>query len=637
MTTSNTNFPSWSGFETLLGAVQTAYAANYLEVKSIGENLATNLFSATSISIINSKSATGSGGGMTFSYHGAGFGTSKPIFTQVDIMDSSSNTFTVVGTSIAKGKITSIDGNIKGFIEHDVGSFSGGTVVLTNWSSTIPTALGSVSFVQVGKSTTYSATSAIDKFTSITISDDSGHSASISGLNFSYAYNPETDYYTRDYASMLIEILSGKDTVNGSASDDELKTFSGDDVLNGLAGNDVLDGGAGNDTLAGGSGNDTMDGGEGSDLYVIALAGDYNTGDVIQDTGASGTDEVRFTSATASTLTLESSLIGIETVVIGTGTGATAVTTATTALNIDAALVTTTLSITGNAGNNSLTGGLGNDTLTGGAGADTFTVTSGTDTITDLGKKGADILIVASAATANATVTTAWTATSFTTNAGTANISTNGLAVNLAAATGANGYSVTNTGAATTLTGSRLDDVLTGGVGKDTLVGSAGNDTLTGGKGADSLTGGSGTDTFVFTTGDSGQTASFDIIRDYFKGAVGTGDLIDFSANLTIGGSDTAATATQALINQDTGIATFAAGSGKKLGDALLDIATRFTAATNTSGEFSFFKVNNTGDYYLYISDGVAGVTADDDVIQLVGVSSISSIDLTGGNLTITG
>ena len=67
------------------------------------------------------------------------------------------------------------------------------------------------------------------------------------------------------------------------------------------------------------------------------------------------------------------------------------------------------------------------------------------------------------------------------------------------------------------------------------------------------------------------------------------------------------------------------------------DIAASFTAATNTAGEFAFFKVNGSGDYYLFISDGTAGATANDDVIQLVGINSIGSIDLTGGNLTITG
>ena len=86
-----------------------------------------------------------------------------------------------------------------------------------------------------------------------------------------------------------------------------------------------------------------------------------------------------------------------------------------------------------------------------------------------------------------------------------------------------------------------------------------------------------------------------------------------------------------------TGVATFATGSGTTLSDALLDVTARMTAAKNTKGEFVLFKVNGTGDYYAFISDGTAGVGANDVLIQLVGITSISGIDLTGGNLTITG
>ena len=82
---------------------------------------------------------------------------------------------------------------------------------------------------------------------------------------------------------------------------------------------------------------------------------------------------------------------------IGTGTATAAVTTATTAINVSAAALTSAVSIIGNAGINILTGGsgadtlaggLGNDNLTGGAGNDRFIFNSATgatniDTITD--------------------------------------------------------------------------------------------------------------------------------------------------------------------------------------------------------------------------------------------------------------
>src|SRR6185369_5934620 len=132
-------------------------------------------------------------------------------------------------------------------------------------------------------------------------------------------------------------------------------------------------------------------------------------------------------------------------------------------------------------GDDILSGGSDNDTLMGGTGNDTFTVDAGIDTIADLGD-GSDVLVVSTvAATANAMVVAAFTATAATSNAGTANLTTAGFAVNLASATGANGFTVTNTGAATTLTGSAKADTLIGGTGNDTLVGGAGNDTLTGG------------------------------------------------------------------------------------------------------------------------------------------------------------
>ncbi|MBP8148209.1 MAG: choice-of-anchor L domain-containing protein [Limnohabitans sp.] len=261
------------------------------------------------------------------------------------------------------------------------------------------------------------------------------------------------------------------------------------DALNGTAGVDLISGWGGNDTMTGAGGTDLMDGGEGSDLYIVAATADHGAAE-FNDSGLVGTDEVRFTSAVAnSTLTLYAGDLGIEKVVIGTGTAATAVSTGKTALNVNASALTYGIALAGNAGANKLTGGLGNDTLTGNAGIDTFNVTAGTDTIADVGNGGADVLNVSLGATANATVTTSWTASAATVNKGVVNLSSNGLAVNLAAITattaGNLGYHVTNTGTATTLTGSSLGDWLTGAAGNDTLVGGAGVDALNGGAGSD--------------------------------------------------------------------------------------------------------------------------------------------------------
>ena len=115
-----------------------------------------------------------------------------------------------------------------------------------------------------------------------------------------------------------------------------------------------------------------------------------------------------------------------------------------------------------------LVGGAGNDSLTGGSGIDTFTVDIGTDTITDLGVGGADVLTVALGATAYATVGAAWTATAASVNNGTEYLSSAGYKVDLSGILTGNGFSVTNTEAAVSFTGSSGNDTLIGGVGNDT-------------------------------------------------------------------------------------------------------------------------------------------------------------------------
>jgi hypothetical protein len=60
-------------------------------------------------------------------------------------------------------------------------------------------------------------------------------------------------------------------------------------------------------------------------------------------------------------------------------------------------------------------------------------------------------------------------------------------------------------------------------------------------------------------------------------------------------------------------------------------------AAGDAAGELALFRVGGAGSYYMFMSDGVAGVGPSDVVVQLANVTSVASINLTGGNLTITG
>src|SRR5688572_14964883 len=104
--------------------------------------------------------------------------------------------------------------------------------------------------------------------------------------------------------------------------------------------------------------------------------------------GGLGTDELRFSSVLADDfLIIADNITGIERVVIGTGSGTTAVTSGILNHGVDAAEALNALAITGNAGANLIFGTLFNDTITGGAGADEL-----------YGGAGNDIFIVASGA-----------------------------------------------------------------------------------------------------------------------------------------------------------------------------------------------------------------------------------------------
>ena len=272
------------------------------------------------------------------------------------------------------------------------------------------------------------------------------------------AGNAYTGISTYDFTT-----AAGNNVITGTASADTLAGTAGIDTINGLAGDDIITGGAGTDAL---------NGGDGSDIYIMALTADHTAAEVA-DTGASGTDEVRFTSTTASTLTLYAGDTGIETVTIGTGTAAAAVLTGTTALNIDASALTYGIKLIGNAGANVLTGGSGNDTLQGGAGNDTLNGGAGFDY--------ADYSNATTAITANLSLTTSQNTV------------------------GAGSDTLTNIEG---LLGGSAGDTLTGNSSDNTLYGRGGNDTLTGGVGAD---------WFVFDTTPN-ATSNKDTITDFVSG-----------------------------------------------------------------------------------------------------------------------
>jgi Ca2+-binding RTX toxin-like protein len=356
---------------------------------------------------------------------------------------------------------------------------------------------------------------------------------------------------------------------------DNITGGAGSDTLNGGSGNDILEGGAGNDWITGGAGGDKQTGGLGNDTFVIEAITDIAAGESIDGTAETATlDSIRIDDAGAYALG---------------GTNIDLVFVNENASGFDLTLNSTMVASA--------------DANKDGVGGDLYI---GTDVSMTFGViiRGGDLI-------------------------SNTRINVDGV----------------NFGGADDITGGLGNDIITSGSGDDSIFGGKGNDTLNGGAGADlikggddadTMTGGAGADRFHLFNFESGQTiGTIDVITDYTKGAVGVGDKIDSLFALAIGGSNAAASAGEASINQTTGVATFAAGSGITLDDALADIAGRFAATVGGSDHIALFQVGGGGDFHLFISEGDAGLTAGDLVVRLIGITSIGAIDLTGGDLTI--
>jgi len=159
----------------------------------------------------------------------------------------------------------------------------------------------------------------------------------------------------------------------GNVLDNYIAGNAGANIIYGGSGADHLYGGAGNDTLYDGISAtvadifpantsaaffNTMDGGNNSDTYYVTV-----TGDVITDTGTTGTDVVN----------------SMVTYVLAAGDGVETLNlTGTSAINATGNDAGNTLQ--GNGAANTITGGAGNDTINGGAGKDTLISGGGTDT-----------------------------------------------------------------------------------------------------------------------------------------------------------------------------------------------------------------------------------------------------------------
>ena len=305
--------------------------------------------------------------------------------------------------------------------------------------------------------------------------------------------------YTGATAGVTVNLTLTTAQATGGAGTDMLSQVedligSGyNDVLTGNTGANRIDGGVGRDTITGGGGADTVLGGDGDDLFVGSTLAEHAAGEQI--IGGAGTDELRFASTAAGTLVLGAG-VDVERVVIGTGTGLSAVTTATTAINLNAAAMQQGVTLVGNAGSNQLTGTGFNDRLEGGVGNDTLIGGAGNDVL--IGGAGVDVVSYATA--------------------------TQDLDLRLQTGTPMEvaGFGTDSVTEIEGLEGGSGNDRLAGDAGANILLGGAGDDRLDGGAGNDTLVGGAGTDAASYTGATSGVTVNLTLTTAQATGGAGT-------------------------------------------------------------------------------------------------------------------
>jgi hypothetical protein len=245
------------------------------------------------------------------------------------------------------------------------------------------------------------------------------------------------------------------------------------------------------------------------------------------------------------------------------------------------------------------------------SGASTVTATTSTGTITISGSAGNNTITTTSVGTAAAEGRT-----TITTLGGNDTVT-----VNLANATTTN--------------------VIGLGAGNDTFTHASGTGSMqiTGGTGADTFTGLAGSiETYKYAnSGDTGAPSStnFDAITTWTTAE----DILDFASAVTYAQNATTASAGVAAIGAGANSnATFnAADNTLALQIVAIEAAlTKSTAAASAGTAPRALDATswvNSGDTYVFVTDGTAGVTAGDTLIRLVGVTNTGTFTITGGDI----
>ncbi len=419
------------------------------------------------------------------------------------------------------------------------------------------------------------------------------------------------DYLGPEFLNVFVDDL----TITGPATATDIDltlagtvislTLGGDAQID-VTGNgedNIIIGNAAVNELKGGGGSDTLTGGDAADYFGVVF--DSAT---VTDLGAGGADILEVIFATVNATAAADWTATASTINDGT------VTVTAEGHNLDVSLAggssgwtltnagnATGVSLTGSANVDTITGGDGDDTLTGGDAADTLNVEAGTDEVTDLGAGGTDVLVVSAGATVNATAADGWTASTSTSNDGTATITADGHDLDVSAAGGASGWTLTNAGNATGVS-------LTGSANADTIIGGEGSDTLTGGDDDDTMTGGGAADTFNVDAGT-------DEVTDL--GAGGVDDLI-VSAGATVNATAAADWTASVATNNDGTAAITADGHDLDVSAAGGANGWTLTNAGNATG------VSLTGSAN---ADTITGGDGDDTIEGGTGVDTVSGGD----------
>jgi hypothetical protein len=169
---------------------------------------------------------------------------------------------------------------------------------------------------------------------------------------------------------------------------------------------------------------------------------------------------------------------------------------------------------------------------------------------------------------------------------------------------------------------------ITGNTSDNVIVGTGLADTITGGEGFDTMTGGAGPNSFAFTnvsTKDA-SASKFDTITDWRSGI---DNKIDFSATLTLATS---------VFLADAGVATVGSRGVLSFNAADTSLQQHIDAAANalaTAGATAIWQEGS--DAFILISDGTNGLSTNDVLIKLVGVTVGAGITITGGDITLIG